>query len=413
MSWLVLRLRFPMGTYDATVKHRKLVSAEWPPAPERVAAAGINGGAGLGIVAARVLYELDPPLVWAQTIGVTRNGGYSRWVPRQTGNVDKNYGGRINKVSGDNAGVLVDRNTPVVMAWNVDGHSVDVPGLRKAFGRVAYLGRPTSPVIIDVELLDSLPDVPDDVRLYRPDVGGDVRLSVPSPAVLVQRDRIHAQRQSFGAVMAPNAAVRRELVNYIVVDPAVNHLPASRIDVGRMLTNTVFFEIPSSRRVPAWEFYAMAAAARAAGANTVIPAFAELGILGLAADVPEGVEVLSWLNGAGNLVSARLQSQRKPAVREAFEPMACTSTLWTTSAPIIVDSLDDLRSSLSEMAEEHGCVVADAFTHDEGMGHSGLGSRPIRNSMNVSVRFDDMVTGPLWLNGIPMVSAPVSVKEEL
>ena len=401
--WLTLRVRFPQGSYDAVgTKGRH----EWPPAPERLTAAGLAGQAGMSSRPVDVLYELDAPVISAPAVGRARNHHYSRWVPRQSAGVnpkgEDKYGSKVDKAPGDNAGVLVDPASQVVYAWDVDGVDIDEAGLREAFARVAYLGRPTSPVIVEVLCTDEL-DLPVDQPVYRPDPRGKVSMSVPAPQVLASRERAWAIRLAAGAhdVRAPQ--VMRSWQSYSTSTGNEHMLLADRRRLGLRTAGWRWFWCP--RNTPADAVHVVMGALRAEGGQDVLPGFLDDELVLVGARDVDDLDGFEAVYGR-RILRLRYNAARPPRVLDALVPLVSTSAVWTTTLPTVPGDLRDDLQSITDQAQ-----VAEAFTHDEPKGRSRLWPRPMPGSTNITVWFDRPVSGPLFVGGTAMQALDVNVED--
>ena len=160
MSDLTITASFPLGEFNA---HDGEGRAEWPPAPARVLAAMLSAAHGLGegVSEVEALFRCRPPRITAPPAG-ERQIGYRRWVPvnnelkmdkngSPTGIVDRNDRLLEKQAKDPECGMMVGTGPSDVVRWTfaVDG-PVDLGVLQKVARSVEYLGRPTSPVLLDV-----------------------------------------------------------------------------------------------------------------------------------------------------------------------------------------------------------------------------------------------------------------------
>lgn len=159
MPALTVSAVFPTGQFNA---HDADGHAEWPPAPARVLAAllGAAHRLGEGVAEVESLFSAPAPLITGPAVGL-RDTGFGRWVPVNNelqvradgtmGIVDRadRFGERQQKAP--ERGVLVGTGPQDVVRWTwevPDGAAPRV--LRRVARSVEYLGRPTSPVLLDV-----------------------------------------------------------------------------------------------------------------------------------------------------------------------------------------------------------------------------------------------------------------------
>ena len=161
MSVFTVTARFPLGEFNA---HGAGDAPEWPPAPARLAAAILAAAhrEGVGAATAERFFSLRPPEIRTPRMGY-RNTGFSRWVPvnnaltfsasgKATGIVDARdrFGQKAQKAP--ECGVMVGTGLEDVVRWVYEDEEgrLDLVELGRLARSVEYLGRPTSPVILDV-----------------------------------------------------------------------------------------------------------------------------------------------------------------------------------------------------------------------------------------------------------------------
>ncbi len=192
MSDLTITASFPLGEFNA---HNGEGRAEWPPAPARVLAAMLSAAHGLGegVFEVEALFRCLPPRITAPPAG-ERQIGYRRWVPvnnelktdkngSPTGIVDRNDRLLEKQAKDPECGMMVGTGPSDVVRWTfaVDG-PVDLGVLQKVARSVEYLGRPTSPVLLDV--VDGAVEAPPGHSCWEPDQTGWIQLRVGTEGLL-------------------------------------------------------------------------------------------------------------------------------------------------------------------------------------------------------------------------------------
>ena len=199
MNMFTITARFPTGEFNA---HGRDGEPEWPPSPARLASAVLAAAhaSGKNVHVAESLFALRPPCISSPPFGL-RRVGYGRWVP--VNNEVKDDGSGIvddNKRFGENArksperGVLVGTSRDDVVRWVfAEDIGVDLDVLRTLVWTVSYLGRPTSPVILD--LVPRAQEAPAGHDRWQPDAKGDVSLRVATRELLRALDEREKYRR--------------------------------------------------------------------------------------------------------------------------------------------------------------------------------------------------------------------------
>lgn len=203
MSDLTITASFPLGEFNA---HDGEGRAEWPPAPARVLAAMLSAAHGLGegVSEVEALFRCCPPRITAPPAG-ERQIGYGRWVPvnnevktdkdgSPTGIIDRNDRLLEKQAKDPECGMMVGTGPDDVVRWTfpVDG-PVDLGVLQKVARFVEYLGRPTSPVLLDV--VDGAVEAPPGHSRWEPDPTGWIQLRVGTEGLLAALDAREEERR--------------------------------------------------------------------------------------------------------------------------------------------------------------------------------------------------------------------------
>ncbi|GAB78904.1 CRISPR-associated protein Csb2 [Austwickia chelonae] len=441
MRHLSLVLTFPAGFHA----HDTRGNPEWPPHPSRIAAAILSaaytGRPGPGtperVRVARALFELAPPtlLVPAAT---PRDTPFSRWVP-----VDSPVEVVGTKINTDRCGIFgklgkppergtyLDAGAAVVVDWPTSLPEADLPVLDEVLADVTYLGRPTSPVVIDRHpsapadanpeaSLDALGQQYAAVARWEPDPHGRELLGIATPAYLNALDARERERDLFGVTgyhpqlsNRPTTAYRCtplaapgnltcQLATTAQFEAATATLMFWRTphaapgDIGNVLDALdIGPGTATDRGALAIPVYGATTTrgletARLFGVLTrAVPATPREFLLGR-----DMIDLLDVRPGAPSVGAKR-------AVQRAW----ATASAWTTTAPV-TGTRDELLEELDRLAESAGAQIIDAQTHDISRDPHGpdVSTHPGRS--HLSILFETPVPGPLALHGVALHPIP-------
>ena len=421
MSDLTITASFPLGEFNA---HDGEGRAEWPPAPARVLAAMLSAAHGLGegITEVEALFRCLPPRITAPPAG-ERQIGYRRWVPvnnelkmdkngSPTGIVDRNDRLLEKQAKDPECGMMVGTGPDDVVRWTfpVDG-PVDLGILQKVARSVEYLGRPTSPVLLDV--VDGAVEVPPGHSCWEPDPTGWIRLRVGTEGLLAALDaREEERRRSTVTGTHPYMSVRPTAL-YRLVDRRSGDGAAP--DARELLRTCSLYRIPHSGRQEAVLVHASDAALvteqlrdSLGEAGWMLPLIGGLGRRHL--PVLRGVLVAggSRLPSVGlavrtGVVEARLAETRTLAsLPRVLRAATAPSLQWTTVVPT-AEEPERIVSLLEECASGLGCGLVGAERHSDSRSDGGVGVQEDNGRWHVSVTFDAKVPGPVVFDGALMV----------
>ena len=421
MSDLTITASFPLGEFNA---HDGEGRAEWPPAPARVLAAMLSAAHGLGegVSEVEALFRCRPPRITAPPAG-ERQIGYRRWVPvnnelkmdkngSPTGIVDRNDRLLEKQAKDPECGMMVGTGPDDVVRWTfpVDG-PVDLGILQKVARSVEYLGRPTSPVLLDV--VDGAVEVPPGHFCWEPDPTGWIRLRVGTEGLLAALDaREEERRRSTVTGTHPYMSVR-PTYPYRLVDAQVGDGAAP--DTRELLRTCSLYRMPHSGRQGAVLVHASDAALvteqlRDALEETgwMLPLIGGLGRRHL--PVLRGVLVAggSRLASVGlavrtGVVEARLAETRTLAsLPRVLRAATAPSLQWTTVVPT-AEEPERIVSLLEECASGLGCGLVGAERHSDSRSDGGVDGQEDNGRWHVSVAFDAVVPGPVVFDGALMV----------
>ena len=421
MTDLTITASFPLGEFNA---HDGEGCAEWPPAPARVLAAMLSAAHGLGegVTEVEVLFRCLPPRITAPPAG-ERQIDYRRWVPvnnelkmdkngSPTGIVDLNERLLEKQAKDPECGMMVGTGPDDVVRWTfpVDGPA-DLGILQKVARSVEYLGRPTSPVLLDV--VDGAVEVPPGHFCWEPDPLGWIQLRVGTEGLLAALDaREEERRRSTVTGTHPYMSVRPTAL-YRLVDRRSGDGAAP--DARELLRTCSLYRMPHSGRQGAVLVHASDAALVTAQlrdslgeAGWMLPLIGGLGRRHL--PVLRGVLVAGGprLASVGlavrtGVVKARLSETRTLAsLPRVLRAATAPSLRWTTVVPT-AEEPERIVSLLEECASGLGCRLVGAERHSDSRSDGGVDGQEDNGRWHISVAFDAEVPGPVVFDGALMV----------
>ena len=421
MSDLTITASFPLGEFNA---HDGEGRAEWPPAPARVLAAMLSAAHGLGegVSEVEALFRCCPPRITAPPAG-ERQIGYRRWVPvnnelkmdkngSPTGIVDRNDRLLEKQAKDPECGMMVGTGPNDVVRWTFPVDSqVDLGVLQKVARSVEYLGRPTSPVLLDV--VDGAVEVPPGHFCWEPDPLGWIQLRVGTEGLLAALDaREEERRRSTVTGTHPYMSVRPTAL-YRLVDRRSGDGAAP--DARELLRTCSLYRMPHSGRQGAVLVHASDAAlvmeqlrGSLGEAGWMLPLIGGLGRRHL--PVLRGVLVAggSRLPSVGlavrtGVVEARLAETRTLAsLPRVLRAATAPSLRWTTVVPT-AEEPERIVSLLEECASGLGCGLVGAERHSDSRSDGGVDGQEDNGRWHISVAFDAEVPGPVVFDGALMV----------
>ena len=421
MSDLTITASFPLGEFNA---HDGDGRAEWPPAPARVLAAmlSVAHGLGEGVAEVEALFRYPPPRITAPPAG-ERQIGYRRWVPvnnevktakngSPTGIIDRNDRLLEKQAKDPERGMMISTDPSDVVRWTFAADDrVDLGVLQKVARSVEYLGRPTSPVLLDV--VDGADEAPPHHSRWEPDPLGWIQLRVGTEGLLAALDtREEERRRSTVTGTHPYMSVRPTAPYRLVgARPGDGAAPDTR----ELLRSCSLYRMPHGGREGAVLVHAADAALvmeqlrdSLEGAGWMLPLIGGLGRRHL--PVLRGVLVAGGprLPSVGlavrtGVVEARLAETRTLAsllrvLRAATAPLS----QWTTVVPTAEDP-EGIMRMLKECASGLGCGLVEVERHSESRSDGGIDVQEDNGRWHVSVAFDAVVPGPVVFDGALMV----------
>ena len=421
MTDLTITASFPLGEFNA---HNGEGRAEWPPAPARVLAAMLSAAHGLGegITEVEALFRCLPPRITAPPAG-ERQIGYRRWVPvnnelktdkngSPTGIVDRNDRLLEKQAKDPECGMMVGTGADDVVRWTfaADGPA-DLGILQKVARSVEYLGRPTSPVLLDV--VDGAVEVPPGHSCWEPDPTGWIQLRVGTEGLLAALDaREEERRHSTVTGTHPYMSVRPTALYRLVGERSGD---GAAPDARELLRTCSLYRMPHSGRQGAVLVHASDAALvteqlrdSLGEAGWMLPLIGGLGRRHL--PVLRGVLVAggSRLPSVGlavrtGVVEARLAETRTMAsLPRVLRAATVPSLQWTTVVPT-AEEPEHIVSLLEECASGLGCRLVGAERHSDSRSDGGVDGQEDNGRWHISVAFDAEVPGPVVFDGALMV----------
>ena len=421
MSDLTITASFPLGEFNA---HGGEGRAEWPPAPARVLAAMLSAAHGLGEGVAEVeaLFRYPPPRITAPPAG-ERQIGYRRWVPvnnevktakngSPTGIVDRPWRFLEKQAKDPECGMMVGTAPSDVVRWTFAADDrVDLGVLQKLARSVEYLGRPTSPVLLDV--VDGAVEVPPGHSCWEPDPTGWIQLRVGTEGLLAALDaREEERRRSTVTGTHPYMSVRPTYPYRLMGGRSGD---GAAPDTRELLRTCSLYRMPHSGRHGAVLVHAADAALvmdqlrdSLEEAGWMLPLIGGLGRRHL--PVLRGVLVAGGprLPSVGlavrtGVVEARLAETRTMAsLPRVLRAATAPSLRWTTVVPT-AEEPERIVSLLEECASGLGCRLVEAERHSDSRSDGGVDVQENNGRWHVSVAFDAKVPGPVVFDGTLMV----------
>ncbi|WP_232023045.1 type I-G CRISPR-associated protein Csb2 [Actinomyces viscosus] len=421
MSDLTITASFPLGEFNA---HDGDGKAEWPPAPARVLAAMLSAAhrLGEGVAEVEALFRCPPPRISAPPAG-ERQIGYRRWVPVNnevktardgslTGIIDRNDRFLEKQAKDPERGMMVGTDPSDVVRWTftVDDQ-VDLGVLQKVARSVEYLGRPTSPVLLDV--VDGVDEAPPHHSRWEPDQLGWIQLRVGTEALLAALDaREEERRRSTVTGTHPYMSVRPTYTYRLVGAQSGDGVAP---DVRELLRSCSLYRLPQSGRNGTVLVHAADAALvmeqlRDSLGETgwMLPLIGGMGRRHL--PVLRGVLVAGGRRATSvglavrtGVVEAKLAETRTMAsLPRVLRAATAPSSRWTTVVPT-AEAPERIKSMLEECASRLDRRVVDAERHTDSRSDGGVDIQEDNGCWHVSVTFDAVVSGPVIFDGVLMV----------
>lgn len=418
MTSFTVTARFPAGQFNA---HGRDGEPEWPPAPARLAAALLSAAyeSGTGVKAVEGLFALDPPDISAPRVG-ERGVGYGRWVPTNN-EIKESWGNPIGIVDvkerfadkgfkSPERGVVIGTGPRNLVRWCFkDARDADTEVLRRVARNVAYLGRPTSPVILDVVM--GIQNPPEDHDRWIPDENGTRALRVATPDLLRALDEREEQRRRSRMTgthptldVRPTARYRFDGDNVQPVAPRPSEV----------LADAVLYRFPGGRSggviVAASDVATIVdqLKGQVPTLRWVLPLFGGVGRRGLpvlrgivvrADSVPD--EVAFAVRG-GVVTVRRAELRALTSLPRVVRAATMPSETWTSVVPVETRA-EAMDARLQALAENLSAQLVRAERHALARASVGPDAREPGGATHLTVVFDRAVAGPVILDGVWLV----------
>lgn len=418
MTSFTVTARFPAGQFNA---HGRDGEPEWPPAPARLAAALLSAAyeSGTGVKAVEGLFALDPPDISAPRVG-ERGVGYGRWVPTNN-EIKESWGNPIGIVDvkerfadkgfkSPERGVVIGTGPRNLVRWCFkDARDADTEVLRRVARNVAYLGRPTSPVILDVVM--GIQNPPEDHDRWIPDENGTRALRVATPDLLRALDEREEQRRRSRMTgthptldVRPTARYRFDGDNVQPVAPRPSEV----------LADAVLYRFPGGRSggviVAASDVATIVdqLKGQVPTLRWVLPLFGSVGRRGLpvlrgivvrADSVPD--EVAFAVRG-GVVTVRRAELRALTSLPRVVRAATMPSETWTSVVPVETRA-EAMDARLQALAENLSAQLVRAERHALARASVGPDAREPGGATHLTVVFDRAVAGPVILDGVWLV----------
>ncbi|WP_194948950.1 type I-U CRISPR-associated protein Csb2 [Actinomyces trachealis] len=422
MDGFTVEARFPLGEFNA---HGADGQAEWPPSPARLLAALLSTAysLGCGVEAVRALYELPAPSLSCPPRGA-RDTGYGRWVPvnnalkfaangTPSGIVDAKHRFGDKAVKPPERGSLLGRRDDDVVRWvfpgTEQGQGPDPDVLRMVARQVEYLGRPTSPVLLDVHA--GCREAPASNDRWEPDPLGPWHLQVGTPGLLQWLDeREEARRRSRFTGSHPALPYRPTARYRLIGDQAQQATPP---DSQHLLDGAALYRMQPSQgaSVEAADLgIVLDQLASALGeAEWMLPVLGQEGRGRLERQVLRAVLVrgaqpareipLAVRAGVTQVIAC--EPRVMTSLPRLIRAMTAVSSTWTSLVPVRRDP-GQLREELEALAARHQVRLVDAGLHRHACAEVGVTAGCDSGARHVTLRFDAGVAGPVVLGGVMM-----------
>lgn len=404
---LIVTARFPAGQFNATGERGR---AEWPPSPDRLLGALLS--VAPESVDVRQAYTLAPPTIITPPHG-TRDSEYQRWVPIQVeltstrGMTRQIPDTPTRNLRAPEKGTLLDPTATVT--WIFPGGGGLAGALADIAADVAYLGRPTSPVILTVTS-GAAPEAPEGHSVWTPAAAGNHHISVGCAERLGALDAAHrasvaATRGSAPALMVGGRAART-FVRYTVDDgsAATGYAPAADAAGAAHLSSRTVMGIAGAPVGPGAAACMMDALVEA-GATEVHPVIAfdpHLRQERLLGAIVAGPVTTTTMFAYDRIAELRPRPIPGRAFARAAGRAVSSSDLWTTSAPVPAD-LASIRAQLTAIAANHDVEILTAAAHPEDAATGWQTCDDRLDITHVSVRFSAPFHGPIALSGVTLL----------
>lgn len=418
MTAFTVTARFPAGQFNA---HGRGGEPEWPPAPARLAAALLSAAyeSGTGVKAVEGLFALDPPDISAPRVG-ERGVGYGRWVPTNN-EIKEKQGNPIGIVDAKGRfadkgfklperGVVVGTGPRDLVRWCFkDARNVNADALRRVARNVAYLGRPTSPVILDVVPGVQVP--PEDHDRWIVDKNGTRVLRVATPALLRALDEREEQRRRSRVTGTHPPLDVRPTARYRFDGDSTKPMAPRPSE---LLADAVLYRFPGGRsgRVAVAASDAATIVDQLRGQmptlTWVLPLFGNIGrrrlpvLRGIAVRADSVLDEAAFAVRGGVVMVRRTELRALASLPRVVRAATAPSEVWTSIVPVEM-RVEAVDARLRALAEDLSVRLVRAERHARARASVGPDAREPGGAAHLTVVFDRAVAGPVILDGVWLV----------
>ena len=362
---------------------------------------------------------MDPPDISAPRVG-ERGVGYGRWVP--TNNEIKEERGNPIGIVDDKKrfadkgfksperGVVIGAGPHDLVRWFFRGaRDADTEVLRLVARNVAYLGRPTSPVILDV--VTGAQNPPESHDRWIPDENGTRVLRVATPDLLRALDEREEQRRRSRVTgthptldVRPTARYRFDGDNVQPVAPRPSEV----------LTDAVLYRFPGGRSggviVAASDVATIVdqLKGQVPTLTWVLPLFGNIGrrglpvLRGIVARACSVLDEVAFAVRGGVVTARRAEPRALTSLPRVVRAATAPSEAWTSVVPIETGP-EAVDARLRALAEDLGVRLVRAERHALARASVGPDAREPGAAAHLTVVFDRAVAGPVVLDGVWLV----------
>lgn len=430
MPTFAIRARFPLRQFNA-VDHDG--EPEWPPSPARLAAALLSAAHDAGTPeVAESLFSLTAPRIYAPRVG-SRRVSFSHWVPVNNG-LEYGDDGRATKPldvkerfqslaqePADRGVILGSAHDTVTWVFEDGAEVVDTHALAEVARTVPYLGRPTSPIILEVIPGETAP--PQGYLEWRPVDDGDTEIGVADLLFLEALNRREEERRRSPVTGShPPIAIRPTAHYRCIGGPGIVGQPQaepSLVSWRALMDRAQLVRFPAGQdprlTVQASEAVSIVSQLQEQmdHLDFVIPVFGTAGFR----EVPVLRGVIVAGTGPGHFTFATHgglkrvpaeETRRLRSLPRLMRVLTDPRQEWTTLVPTLLSD-QQIETQLREVATQHGVRVGSICTHPSAR------AIPVPNMVepspgrHVSVRFSASVAGPIVLDRVWLAPAGSTV----
>lgn len=422
MSTFTVQARFPLRQFNAVGTGGE---PEWPPSPARLAAALLSAAHDIGRPdVAEAFFGLPTPRVVAPRVG-PRRVSFTHWVEvndivivgkKGSMNVEaSNMEFHVTTSEPADRGVILgSAHDTVTWIFENQDDAVNTHALAEVARAVPYLGRPTSPVILEVIAGETAP--PEGYVEWQPDIDGDTELGVADPLYLEALNRREEERRRSEVTGSHPPLTVRPTARYRCIGGpgmvGVQQPEPAPASWRSLLHRARLVRFPAGRdprqAVQASEAASIVSQLRAQmdELDFLVPVFGTVGHR----DIPVLRGVVAAGRGPWRLTFATRGGLREETAKEPRELRSLPGLMriltgvareWTTLVPTQLSD-GEIMHQLRDVASEHGARVDsdDVRVHQHGRAAPVPDVIEPSPGRHVSVRFSSEVAGPVKLDDV-------------